>query len=39
MDYFKCVLVGDGELSMEMDGLPVTLELHADNWALKLLVS
>ena len=38
-DYLKYVSVEGGALSMEMDGLQVTLRLHADNLDLKMLVN
>ena len=31
-DEWKCVLKGDGELYLMMDGQPVMLKLYADNW-------
>ena len=34
----KYVSVRGGALSMEMDGLLVTLKLHVDNWDLKVLI-
>ena len=37
--YLKYVSVRGGALSMEMDGLLVTLKLHVHNWDLKALVS
>ena len=37
--YLKYVSVRSGVLSLEMDGLLVTLKLHVDNWDLKVLIS
>ena len=31
-DEWKCVLKGDGELYLMMDGQPLMLKLSADNW-------
>ena len=33
-DEWKCVLKGDGELCVMMDGLPLMLKSYVDNWAI-----
>ena len=33
-DEWKCVLKGDGELCLMMDGLSLMLKLYVDNWAI-----
>ena len=38
-DEWKCVLKGDGELYLMMDGRPLMLKLSADNWDIAHMVS